>query len=626
MNGIAADELTIVSGTPFTIETAGTYVFTFSAEGAQAKTITVTVAQAQTDPVTYTLSYAVGTHAGADVTAPAQQTEEEGNVISLPAALVGAFGYRFDGWNDGQTTYEAEASYTVSQNATFTAQWEFVGDEYQDAQLDQWGNALESAYPLADGESLVLSAKLSGEMSATAWEEGVFVQINDGATQYYFRPANTWWSGAYREMNPNGLVTRDFESLPDLIGHDAFNELKQDTRIVVTRTGSKIDVTYDFGIVVVGFTIENVTEASSDVYFILYDLAAEPSSGDTDWITASNVSVEWLPAVQKPEPDPAILVQSSSTQISAGEKLTLTWRATHEAQVNVAYTKDGEAASALTPVSGTPFVISEAGTYVFTFTAQDADAVIVTVTVTEAKPNLVTQQGWTLPSVWQQNGTGLVNENNNGNAANVNWLSNYAVLDDAAPAGDYSLSVTFRGTRTNHEGTAGNNIEIGVIPWYLDAQNYVIVYLQFWPNWAYSAMGLTSIEVLYFRDGVRYGAEGVQGFNSHFMDNPLYSGSNCASLNPDDEITIKVDKVFDGNMDVFTVTVSGTNTDGNYVSVSFEQAYSISVSHRAETAAVGLYSWNDTVTFSSLTVDSIGSDTEEGTAQQSADLPKKEEL
>ena len=118
----------------------------------------------------------------------------------------------------------------------------------------------------------------------------------------------------------------------------------------------------------------------------------------------------------------------------------------------------------------------------------------------------------------------------------------------------------------------------------------------------------------------------MQGFNSHFMDNPLYSGSNCASLNPDDEITIKVDKVFDGNMDVFTVTVSGTNTDGNYVSVSFEQAYSISVSHRAETAAVGLYSWNDTVTFSSLTVDSIGSDTEEGTAQQSADLPKKEEL
>ena len=81
-------------------------------------------------------------------------------------------------------------------------------------------------------------------------------------------------------------------------------------------------------------------------------------------------------------------------------------------------------------------------------------------------------------------------------------------------------------------GTAGNNIEIGVIPWYLDAQNYVIVYLQLWPNWAYSAMGLTSIEVLYFRDGVRYGAQGVQGFNSHFMDNPLYSGSNCAASIP----------------------------------------------------------------------------------------------
>lgn len=70
----------------------------------------------------------------------------------------------------------------------------------------------------------------------------------------------------------------------------------------------------------------------------------------------------------------------------------------------------------------------------------------------------------------------------------------------------------------------------------------------------------------------------------------------------------------------------GINSRLLLLHIHFNFKYSISVSHRAETAAVGLYSWNDTVTFSSLTVDSVGSDTEEGTAQQSADLPKKEEL
>ena len=186
---------------------------------------------------------------------------------------------------------------------------------------------------------------------------------------------------------------------------------------------------------------------------------------------------------------------------------------------------------------------------------------------------------------------------------NKNWLSNYAVTKDTF-SGDYSVLLTVQGTRTNHDGLAGNNIEMGLIPWYQDAQNYVIVYLQFWANWQYSNMGLTSIEVLYFKDGVQYGLEDATGFNSHFMDNVLYSGSNCASLKPDDLITIRVDRLYDAqqNRDVYTVTVSGTNSAGTPVSVSFEQAYSISV---GKSGSIGLYSWNDAVTFSSLTVEEI---------------------
>ena len=952
LDGIAEDELTFTSGTPFTISEAGVYVFTFTAEGAENKTVTVTVTETQTEPEPeeYSVTFILGEYAAEGEEVPATKTAEKGTNITLPAAPSAAFGYQFTGWSDGEQTYAAQAEYVVDGDVTLMAQWAFVGGEYANAVLDTWGQALVHSYALRDGESLVLTAKLSGAMSATAWEEGVFVQVNDGTKQYFFRPANTWWTVG----GATDAVKTDFVELTALIDHDTFNALKADTRIVVTRSENKIFVTYDFGIVVVGFTIENVTEASAEVYFILYDLAAEPNSGDTEWIEAREVKVEWLPSVEKPTPDPAIIASASAAEVTTTQQITLTWRATHKAEVTVTYTKDGETADGLTFMSGTPFTISEAGVYVFTFTAEGAenktvtitvkephvhsygawqvtaptqteggsavrtcmaedcdraegatqtvvlpaldtenaytlevkmpatcegtgittytytadttisfdvtvpatghkysavsvaydaeemskpwtaevicennaehkltlsmaafdaaewmldtengytapshtsdgsgnyyttvaqdgysvkvtvtgvtiptnaehtyaatytaegyeagetqigctyegceneitvtlpqlpaagaeedgwswtlvmapengvdgsgtftctvtvgdetaditvtDVVVkapvitanasaeeiapgeevtltwsategaeiavsytkdgedadglkpvsgeafviaeegvyvftftaegakdVTVTITVAKPNLVMDEEWSLPDAWQQNADGLINSNNNGNIANVNWLSNYAVLANGASAGDYSVTVTFRGTRTNHDGTAGNNIEIGVIPWYLDAQNYVIVYLQFWANWGYSNMGLTSIEVLYFRDGIQYGLEGVTGFNSHFMDNPSYSGTNCASLNPDDEITIRVDKVLDGNMDVYTVTVSGQNTEGQTVSVTFIQAYSISVEYHTESAGIGLYSWNDTVTFSRLTVEPLNEDTQ----------------
>ena len=392
VDGTAEDELTFTSGTPFTISEAGVYVFTFTAEGADNKTVTVTVTEAQTEPETYSVTFALGEHAAEGTQAPAAQTAEEGGKITLPAAPSAAFGYQFTGWRDGEQTYAAQAEYAADGNVTLTAQWTFVGGEYENAALDTWGQALVHPYALRDGESLVLTAKLSGAMSATAWEEGVFVQVNDGATQYFFRPANTWWSGANNEGNPNGVVSRDYEDLTALIDHDTFNTLKADTRIVVTRSGNKIFVTYDLGIVVVGFTIETVTQASADVYFILYDLAAEPNSGDTEWITASEVKVEWLPSVEKPTPDPAILASASAAEVTTAQQVTLTWRATHAADVTVTYTKDGEAASGLAFTSGVPFTISEAGVYVFTFAAEGADNKTVIVTVKE--PHVHTYGAW----------------------------------------------------------------------------------------------------------------------------------------------------------------------------------------------------------------------------------------
>ena len=120
----AAEEL---NGTSFTPETAGSYAFTFTAEGATSFTLTLVATEAEVPPATqYTVTYALGDHAAADAQAPTEQTAAANATITLAGAAEAAEGYTFGGWNDGTTTYEAGAEYTVTGNVTMTAVWNVV--------------------------------------------------------------------------------------------------------------------------------------------------------------------------------------------------------------------------------------------------------------------------------------------------------------------------------------------------------------------------------------------------------------------------------------------------------------------------------------------------------------------
>ena len=119
-----AEEL---EGTSFTPTTAGRYAFTFTAEGATNFTLTLVAAEAEVPPATqYTVTYKLGEHAATDAQAPTAQTVAENTQITLPAAVEAAEGYTFGGWNDGTTTYQAGATYTVTDNVTMTAVWNVV--------------------------------------------------------------------------------------------------------------------------------------------------------------------------------------------------------------------------------------------------------------------------------------------------------------------------------------------------------------------------------------------------------------------------------------------------------------------------------------------------------------------
>ncbi|MCQ2343276.1 MAG: InlB B-repeat-containing protein [Paludibacteraceae bacterium] len=88
-----------------------------------ASNVTFTAQWEEDSEVEYTVEYANG--GGTWVTEPTEADHKAGETFTLPASsVVSRTGYQFAGWNDGTTTFAAEATYTMpSDNVTLTAQW-----------------------------------------------------------------------------------------------------------------------------------------------------------------------------------------------------------------------------------------------------------------------------------------------------------------------------------------------------------------------------------------------------------------------------------------------------------------------------------------------------------------------
>lgn len=196
------------------------------------------------------------------------------------------------------------------------------------------------------------------------------------------------------------------------------------------------------------------------------------------------------------------------------------------------------------------------------------------------------QDDWTdVPPTWQFTEDGIV-------GTNTGFQQNYLLTETDDTVGDYSVTATFTGTASAIEG----EINMGIIPWYLDAQNYVIVYLQWTKN---HSTNLCDFQVLYFRDG------SMSAWNDHWLD---YDESNLYSLKPTNTITMTVSKEYAEGKDNYSVTISGTNDLGEQVSKTFlteNDKFDVSVPHAGTQAKVGLYTCNDTVTVTDFATNSL---------------------
>ena len=114
---------------PFTANAAGSASFELTAKvdkaaNAESDAPNATISGsplAVTVQETYTVTFVGGDGATGD--APTQEPVTAGTKITLPANTFTKENHTFAGWNDGTTTYDAGAEYTVNANVTFTAQW-----------------------------------------------------------------------------------------------------------------------------------------------------------------------------------------------------------------------------------------------------------------------------------------------------------------------------------------------------------------------------------------------------------------------------------------------------------------------------------------------------------------------
>ena len=94
----------------------------------QSVTVSYTYGGGTPQPTTYTVTYDCnGGTAGCPENVTGIEAGEEITLADAPTKD----GFDFDGWNDGNSTYDAGDEYTVNGNVTFTAQWTEVvsGDE-----------------------------------------------------------------------------------------------------------------------------------------------------------------------------------------------------------------------------------------------------------------------------------------------------------------------------------------------------------------------------------------------------------------------------------------------------------------------------------------------------------------
>ncbi len=174
----------------------------------------------------------------------------------------------------------------------------------------------------------------------------------------------------------------------------------------------------------------------------------------------------------------------------------------------------------------------------------------------------------------------VVNENtivSTGAAENIWDGKNFCVNNDFVAKGDYSVSIDMKGTmgmpNTKH-------VVEGIIPWYVDENNYIFAYAQ-WLDWDRPGE-LSQLHISGKIGGVELG----------YCD--IWANGVVVSQNSN--LTLTVDKITNGN----DVTIRVALKNGANVVKTGERVLEGKAEALAQEGKIGVYAFNDTVTFSNF--------------------------
>ncbi len=191
--------------------------------------------------------------------------------------------------------------------------------------------------------------------------------------------------------------------------------------------------------------------------------------------------------------------------------------------------------------------------------------------------------GGEIPSVWTFNEDGTLT------STNTAFTGNMLMTTNADLVGDYAIEAIFQGSNNTE---VRNEINMGFTPWYLDANNYVIVYMKWQPD---KGFNLINIQTAYKQNG------GDLSWGDCWLD--FAYKDTLFTLKPTDSIKMRVEKRLNATngTDEYFVTVSS----GDISETPSNRGIAMSVPYCAKPAYVGLYTNNDTVKISNFKTESV---------------------
>ncbi len=209
-----------------------------------------------------------------------------------------------------------------------------------------------------------------------------------------------------------------------------------------------------------------------------------------------------------------------------------------------------------------------------------------------------------VPSDWSLSGGGAVSayydigDTITAKSTQTTLRGNFLINESETHLGDYTVSIT---GSAEESWPVSKSVQIGIVPWYLDSNNYILVYMEWSPT--ERPTGMRVVEFTGRIDGQNPVVYKDGGFVQSEWNDAWMDGANEPyAIDPSSDWTfsVKKERSAAGDTDEFTAYING-NKVGFY---GFRDVPKYS----AKPAKSGIYCYNDNVTITDYSVTPVADD------------------